>query len=137
MTVTTSEAVDGPTSVLRIVRRGDALFAARAGVEPPGTSMSIPTPRIALDRDRERETIARDLETLGMTESERDAFLRAWETELLGAPAPRAAPRIHHDDLLYWMPAAAIARIAALEATPAQTVIRRAILVRVDLSAEH
>jgi hypothetical protein len=110
------------------------LVTACGGGETAPTTV-VHASEVALDR--ERESIAHGLETPGMTESERDAFLCAWETELRTAPAPRAAPRIHHDDLLSWLPAAAIARTASLEVTPTPTAIRRAIGVRVELERGH
>lgn len=81
---------------------------------------------------------------LGLTGPETDAFLRAWQRDLFGGePGVALAPQVGEppedlrpkaDALLYWLPPEAMDALVPLSFEPAPTEVRRAILVRVDLS---
>jgi hypothetical protein len=96
--------------------------------------------------DAGRRFLVERLTELGLTEPERDAFLRAWDTHLFGteraAPSrtpvqsgqtPRVLAPVTHA-LLYFLPADELDHIATLSFEPAPRAIRRAMAVLVDLS---
>jgi hypothetical protein len=81
--------------------------------------------------------------SLGLSESEADAFMRAWGDELFGA-APlrttreaRRSPVVARDELLYFLPDYVLERIAPLTIVPAPSTVHRVILVRLPVRASN
>jgi hypothetical protein len=118
---------------------------ARVKVPAPGATVSLPLGAIAVSRAAEETELRNAVTGLGLSGDEADAFVRAWGAALFGeggGPARdvRSArelspPTIPQDAILYWLPPAAIERLARLSFDPAPSEIRRAMLVRVDLGA--
>lgn len=136
--VTARRSMDGaPGSLVRIRETRAGTFVARAAMPGIGQSIVVPDPTVAAVGGDERSAMDRELQSLGMTASESDAFLRAWFSELFGGPSAsgRRAPRVpaERDLLLYWLPEDAVAALSALTVEPAAVRVRRAFLVRVDL----
>ncbi len=125
-------------------RRGETrvrvLDAPDAGVALDLPSSSRPEAFDA-NADAGIAALRAELDRLGLTESERDAFLSAWADDLFGpseageqarAVAPHALAPVGNA-LLYFLPAEATERVAALRFNPPPSELRRALLVRVDL----
>ncbi len=142
----TSDAPRPPGTILRVSSGLSGpwppghLVLARAALPTAPGAVEIPVGEVALDPSAERSAMERTLTSeLGLTADEARVFLEAWADELFGAaPAAREsrrrpAPR-QRDELLYWLSAEEIDRVAALEAS-APIVTRRAFLVRVALGA--
>lgn len=116
------------------------LVLARAALPVAAGTVEVPVGEAQLEPGDERSAMERTLTSeLGLTADEARVFLEAWADELFG-PAQaaresrrRAGPR-QRDELLYWLSAGEIDRVAALEAS-APIVTRRAFLVRVALGA--
>lgn len=135
-----------PGRVIRISRRGRYVYAF--GVSPPAPGATITIGADPVDsRDRAldglvdpspahagREALQASLDTLGLTPSERAAFLRAWDAALFGdvhtvggLPPPRHS-------ILYFLPPGACDQVATLHFDPTPTEVRRtlAVWLRVD-----
>jgi hypothetical protein len=139
LVITARRSMSGaPGALLRIREASDGVYLARTGPPGVGQSVTLASPTEPLRAADERAALDRDLRALGMTASESEAFLRAWASELLAGPSAsgrRAArwsgPR---DILLYWLPEDAVTALSALAIEPATVRVRRAFLVRVDLT---
>ena len=139
ISVTASAELTGvPAHMLRISGTSVPQRIARADLPRAGQTVMIPAASAAIDPAAEHAAMERDLIELGLTHAEAGAFLRAWEGELFAANAEvarwdRSARRpVSRDVLLYWLPASSMRALAEVTTTP-DAVLRRAILVRVDL----
>lgn len=132
-----STALSGPWPIGHVV-------ISRAPMPTNGTSVTLPVGTVAVDPAGEGAQLAAAMLTLGMTQPEADAFVRAWQEALFGAgdPASRrearddrgpTVPELPQDAVIYWLPTAAVDSIATLTITPAPSAVRRAFLVRVTL----
>lgn len=154
---------DGEALVVRNARLGDVVGSlwrvtfdgSRVGVtraDVPAIGASVRLARGGEPVAAARDQIRAGLIEHGLRESERDAFLRAWDNALFGYPmndgdgtvdesdgpvdvltndrTTLAGPRLP-DVLLYWLDAAAIDGLARITAEPAPREVHRAYLVRV------
>lgn len=138
MTASARRSMAGaPGTMLRIRETPQGVTIARAPYPGVGQSLTIATPAAPLVPADEHAALDRDLRALGLTESESDAFRRAWASTLFAGPSAsgRRAARVspERDVLLYWLPEDAVSALAALELGE-RVAVRRAILVRVDLT---
>ncbi len=122
----------------------------------PGAEVAIPEALTeSLDGGRLASSMARLVTEAGLTTEETGAFMRAWSESFFGVPWPIAAEHdrpgrespaggaspMRHSTvlfrpvLLYVMPEATVSAVAELDITPAPRVIRRVMVVRVDLPA--
>ncbi len=120
------------------------IVVSRAEAPGYGGSVSIPVGTETITRAEGVAELTRSFTALGLTEDEAAAFVAGWGDELFGpastvtrdAPArSRLAPdgpRLP-DVLLYFMPYPTIDAVSALDAQPRPRVLRRAMLVRIDL----
>lgn len=107
-----------------------------------GQPVEIPSP---IDRGEleQARNMAPALLEHGLTDAEALAFARAWQAEIFGrsgAPTSghlggdQGAHPVQTDVLLYWLPLEFIESTAQLEFDPPARSVRRAMLVRVDLT---
>lgn len=133
--VEATRALPAPVGDLWRVRHMPGAGTAVARVTPPTSGAATLGEPEVTGAEGARARLAADLETLGLTTAEGDAFLRAWTEALFGpsneATARRAA-RVT-EEVLYWLPREDADRIAPLTLTPAPRALRRAILVRVAI----
>ncbi|MBX3249279.1 MAG: hypothetical protein KF901_19035 [Myxococcales bacterium] len=133
--------------MIRITRHGH--YVNSFGVSPPAPGATITIgaepPRGSRDRaldelvgpsttDGGRAALQASLDTLGLTPSERAAFLRAWGDALFGyVDTVGGLPPPRHS-LLYFLPPGACDQVATLHFDPTPTEVRRALAVwvRVD-----
>lgn len=141
-TATLAPGVELPSSPMRIRRDGRGHVFVSTFHLDPGEPTPLPEPHgSAFDG----ETHLRDgLRALGLTGEEQDSFLRAWEPVLLGFedspgdygqtgwPPPELSRT--DDAIVYFLPEAVVNHAIPLELAPAPRELRRAILVRVDLT---
>jgi len=121
-----------PGQLLR-VRGGSETHVVVLDPPAPGASVTVPEPG---HRGRLRSTLAEGLAGLGLTPPERDAFLAAWENQLVrGAATHPMPPSLEPptDALLYWMPEEDLAAHLRIHASE-RVAVRRAILVRVGVA---
>lgn len=137
-----------PSKLIRI-RRHASIGDTRVHVfDAPAPGQSIPMPDATESAASDASGALRSaLESLGMTGAETNAFMIAWEAELLGeAPDASERPAIQvgvpprelrskADALVYFMPRESVDSLIGLELDPPPTDVRRAMLVRVDLNA--
>lgn len=119
--------------VLRFAHVNGALLVSEAEIPAGGGTFVLPMPTTPADRAALEAGCRADLVALGLTESEADAFVRAWASELFAVPAAREAPAIVDSYLLYWAPTSAVDRMAELTFTPVPTRVVRAMAARVEL----
>lgn len=137
-----------PSKLIRI-RRHDAAADTRVHVfdgPAPGQVIAMPDATESPAADASR-ALREALQSLGMSGAETNAFMVAWEAELLGTAADATErPAIQvglppreltpkHDALIYFMPRAAVDALIRLELDPPPTDVQRAMLVRVDLTS--
>ena len=123
-----------PGSLVRVSATPNRSFSISAAAPAAGQSVVVPT-ATRQNRSREPDAINAFFEEpgrQGLTDGEAAAFRRAWESELFGGGARRPHLR---DALLCWMPMEGIDALAHLELTPRPEVVRRVMLVRVELTA--
>ncbi len=123
-----------PGSLVRVSATPNRSFSISAA--PPAAGQTVVVP-VATRQNRLREPAATNAffeepGRQGLTDGETAAFRRAWERELFGGGARRPHLR---DALLYWMPMEGIDALAHLDLTPPPEVVRRVMLVRVELTA--
>jgi hypothetical protein len=141
-------AQGAPGELWRITAGEDGYRISRAAL--PGAEATLLGPgQDPVDPAREDAGLASAMRDMGLTDDEAQAFVRAWSASLFGADAsaakdlpakesakkapmrPPAAPL--SDVVLYWLPAAAIDKLAPLTFTPPPAAVRRAMLVRVEI----
>lgn len=108
-----------------------------------GAEMRLPDASTSGAADARRQLRA-ELASLGMTASESAAFLRAWDADLFGSEEPlangqqggRAPDELEpkEDALIYFLPESVVQAMAPLTFEPEAREMRRAILVRIDLT---
>lgn len=135
-----------PGRVIRISRHGDYVYAFGVSPPAPGATITIGAEPLANSRDRAvdglvdpspahagREALQATLDTLGLTPSERAAFLRAWDDALFGyvhTVGGRPPPR---HSILYFLPPGACDQVASLHFDPPPMELRRALAVWVPV----
>lgn len=138
-------------SLLRVTFDGSSVQTTRAEIPEIGESVRLAAGHEPVEPAR--AAIRAELTEHGLRDSERDAFMRAWDTALFGPTAvdgddgvtdevdrlgasavdgltTLAGPR-QPDALLYWLDPAAIDRLARITADPEPAEVHRAYLVRV------
>ncbi len=136
-----SESKTAPGSMLRVVRSDGKVSAYE--IAPPASGASIalgsPTaPEGTLVADP-AEWLRAQLDKTGLSGPETDAFLRAWEQELLGTQAPAAgrAPvglAGSSDELIFVVPQAEVNELMQLRIKPKPQRVVRAFLGYIDLT---
>lgn len=143
---TGTEAIPG--QLIRVLR-GDSDTDTRVRVAAPpapGASVEVPLPGDAdLRAGGALEALRAGLGELGMTEAEARAFLGAWHSDLLGSQGSLGPPAVQtgpppadlhpaRDALLYFLPPPLLDAAVPITMEPAPATVRRAMLVRIDLS---
>jgi hypothetical protein len=126
-----SLAAGAPVLRLLRTRAGGPIHVAMAQLPAVAASVSIPRPS-ELAADAHRTAIREQLRALGMTQSESEAFERAWFGELFDGAAP--TPHGFADAVLFFLPDGAANDYARIEATPPPAAVRRAMAVRAGWS---
>jgi hypothetical protein len=114
-----------------------------------GTSVTTPAQR-TLDGAALATRLSSMLVAAGLTQPEADAFLRAWSSPLFGVPWPASQAGTRDEParrgparglaplpapyVLYILPEASVPALAELTITPAPRVVRRVMVVRVELT---
>jgi hypothetical protein len=140
ITVHVNEALDGaPGEILRLTSNDGVVRVSRLGMPAPESTIPMPLPHDTLVRADAIAELVQSLRLLGMDEHEAHAFVEAWECELFGQDpaAPQTGEPLHPlgDALVYFLPPSMTSRISEVSGAPPPRAIRRAFLVRVDLSA--
>lgn len=135
-----TEALDGaPGEILRLTSNDGVVRVSRLGMPAPGSTIPMPLPTETLVRADAIAALTQQLRLLGMDEHEAHSFVEAWACELFGQDpeAPQAGEPLHPlgDALVYFLPRSMTTRVSEISGTPPPRAIRRALLVRVDLSA--
>ncbi len=130
--VTNQDAAPIPGRVLRVVASHDRAGVLRttsigAAAPAPGERIELASPTAPVDAAAARAALASEIEAMGLTREEARTFLDAWSNELFTRPSVREV-------VLYWLPADAIDELAELRFSPAPSAVRRAMMVRVELS---
>lgn len=137
-----------PGRLMRIQRADEASDTRVALFDAPSPGESLSLPR---EPDQPAAigiaALESELGALGMSPSEIDAFMIAWQAELFGDTAERAQVplvglppydlRPKADALIYFLPTATLDAMVPLAFTPPPADVRRAVLVRVDLGEAH
>jgi hypothetical protein len=158
---TIARDASGARSVRTSAPGGSPLLFVRGGrgIElpwpAPGAEVVLPDAfSESFDGPRLASSMARMVRDAGLTEGETEAFMLAWSEEFFGAPwggqgatrdlaeresggrwpAPARRARPEPPILLYVMPEASVPALAELTITPAPRVLRRVMVVRVELA---
>jgi hypothetical protein len=155
--LTAARDADGRSVVRSSVGAGAPMLFVRdgRGLElpwpTPGSDVALPEALSeSFDGLRLARSLARMVSDAGLTAQETEAFMRAWSEPLFGVsvdgaarrdmPARDAPPRSARGTIgqppfvLYVMPEATVPALAELELTPAPRVLRRVMVVRLELA---
>jgi hypothetical protein len=155
--LTAARDADGRSVVRSSVGAGAPMLFVRdgRGLElpwpTPGSDVALPEALSeSFDGPRLARSLARMVSDAGLTAQETEAFMRAWSEPLFGVsvdgaarrdmPARDAPPRSARGTIgqppfvLYVMPEATVPALAELELTPAPRVLRRVMVVRLELA---
>ncbi|MEM7608957.1 MAG: hypothetical protein AAF411_26715 [Myxococcota bacterium] len=133
-------AVPGKLIRVRRQRRGRWLHVATVDPPAPGASVRIDRPTEEGDL---MVTLDRHLRELGLTESERSAFDRAWRVDLVGGPRQPSLQGARQsqpptlpapDALYYWLAPEHANAMLPLSFDPPPREVKRGLLVRVHLA---
>jgi hypothetical protein len=128
--MSTTDGWDRPREMLRTFSGS----ISRAPMPGNGQTASMPVPSAPIDPTAEREAMMRTLAELGLTPSEANAFMNAWQEELFGGSTiARRRPAPPADVILYWLAQSDVHQLAAIDTSPTPITLSRAFLVRVTL----
>ncbi|MGE0788542.1 MAG: hypothetical protein AB7S26_22895 [Sandaracinaceae bacterium] len=113
--------------LLRLRRVGDAIQVSQVAMPARGSSVSLARPSEAAS-DTHRDIVRDQLEEIGLTGGESQAFETAWFGELFDGAA--STPHAFSDAVLYFLPEESVDGFAHLEATPPPAGTVRAMAVR-------
>jgi hypothetical protein len=131
--------------VLRIRRSFDDGSLSVASFDAPHAGESVVVPELsAAEPQTTLADLARGMSDESLTAAEIDAFRAAWRDAIVPEDAPTRYPdatraaipcgaRPAADAIYYWITGATADHLLPLEATPAPTATRRALLVRISL----
>lgn len=125
----TNDSMGEPVGPMLRLRRGadGVIQVAQAALPAEGSSIAIGIPADPA-ADGHREILRTQLDEIGLTAGEADAFEQAWFGELFDGEAP--TPHAFTDAVLFFLPQDAVDGYAHLEATPAPAATVRAMAVR-------